>query len=70
VPRCDCAGTLLISDSESFLQQKVDRSLGVGISSVFAEATRLSVLYGALTVYEQLLLRAQVQRDRTLGPAC
>jgi len=28
VPRCDCAGKLLISDSESFRQKKVDCSLG------------------------------------------
>jgi hypothetical protein len=30
VPRCDCAGTPLISDSVSFRQKKVDCSLGVG----------------------------------------
>ena len=30
VPRCDCAGTPLISGSVSFQQKKVDCSLGVG----------------------------------------
>jgi hypothetical protein len=33
VPKCDCAGRLLISDSESFRQKKADCSLGVGIDA-------------------------------------
>jgi hypothetical protein len=48
VPRCDCAGTLLISDSESFLQQKVDRSLGVGLTGSARENRTLGRFRGAI----------------------